>query len=102
MKSLCRPIRLSGRSTTLLITPHTAAVTERLWERHYRLIVDNMKRFLAGEPLAESKWIRSEDIEEAIGNWFSKVSSVARDPYSSDDFRAKKHLDGLGSRTMKS
>ena len=35
----------------LLITPHTAAVTDRLWERHYRLIVDNMKRFLAGEPL---------------------------------------------------
>jgi phosphoglycerate dehydrogenase-like enzyme len=35
----------------LLITPHTAAVTERLWERHYRLIVDNMKRFLAGQPL---------------------------------------------------
>jgi phosphoglycerate dehydrogenase-like enzyme len=35
----------------VLITPHTAAVTERLWERHYRLIVDNMKRFLAGEPL---------------------------------------------------
>ena len=35
----------------VLITPHTAAVTERLWERHYRLIVDNLKRFLAGEPL---------------------------------------------------
>ncbi|HKD82667.1 MAG TPA: D-2-hydroxyacid dehydrogenase [Candidatus Angelobacter sp.] len=35
----------------LLITPHTAAVTERLWERHYRLIDENMKRFLAGEPL---------------------------------------------------
>jgi phosphoglycerate dehydrogenase-like enzyme len=35
----------------LLITPHTAAVTERLWERHYRLIAENMKRFLAGEPL---------------------------------------------------
>lgn len=35
----------------LLITPHTAAVTERLWERHYRLIVENMKRFLSGEPL---------------------------------------------------
>jgi phosphoglycerate dehydrogenase-like enzyme len=35
----------------ILITPHTAAVTERLWERHYRLIADNMKRFLAGEPL---------------------------------------------------
>jgi phosphoglycerate dehydrogenase-like enzyme len=35
----------------LLITPHTAAVTERLWDRHYRLIVENLKRFLAGERL---------------------------------------------------
>jgi phosphoglycerate dehydrogenase-like enzyme len=35
----------------LLITPHTAAVTERLWERHYRLIAENLKRFLAGGPL---------------------------------------------------
>ena len=35
----------------ILITPHTAAVTDRLWERHYGLIVDNMKRFLAGQPL---------------------------------------------------
>jgi phosphoglycerate dehydrogenase-like enzyme len=35
----------------LLITPHTAAVTERLWERHYRLIVENLNRFLAGKPL---------------------------------------------------
>jgi phosphoglycerate dehydrogenase-like enzyme len=35
----------------LLITPHTAAVTERLWERHYDLIVENMQRFIAGKPL---------------------------------------------------
>jgi len=35
----------------VLITPHTAAVTERLWERHYRLIAENLRRFLAGEPL---------------------------------------------------
>jgi phosphoglycerate dehydrogenase-like enzyme len=35
----------------LLITPHTAAVTERLWDRHYRLIAENLKRFLSGEPL---------------------------------------------------
>lgn len=35
----------------LLITPHTAAVTERLWGRHYRLIVENLKRFIAGKPL---------------------------------------------------
>lgn len=35
----------------LLITPHTAAVTDRLWERHYRLIAENLKHFLAGERL---------------------------------------------------
>jgi phosphoglycerate dehydrogenase-like enzyme len=35
----------------VLITPHTAAVTDRLWERHYRLIVENLKRFMAGQPL---------------------------------------------------
>jgi phosphoglycerate dehydrogenase-like enzyme len=35
----------------VLITPHTAAVTEKLWERHYDLIVENMNRFLAGKPL---------------------------------------------------
>ena len=35
----------------LLITPHTAAVTEKLWERHYALIRENLRRYLAGEPL---------------------------------------------------
>ena len=35
----------------VLITPHTAAVTERLWERHYQLICENLKRFLQGGPL---------------------------------------------------
>jgi phosphoglycerate dehydrogenase-like enzyme len=35
----------------VLITPHTAAVTERLWERHFALIVENLNRFLAGKPL---------------------------------------------------
>jgi phosphoglycerate dehydrogenase-like enzyme len=35
----------------VLITPHTAAVTERLWERHFALIVENLKRFLAAQPL---------------------------------------------------
>lgn len=35
----------------LLITPHTAAVTERLWDRHYDLIVENLNRLLAGKPL---------------------------------------------------
>jgi phosphoglycerate dehydrogenase-like enzyme len=35
----------------LLITPHTAAVTARLWERHYELFADNLRRYLAGQPL---------------------------------------------------
>ncbi|HXE90628.1 MAG TPA: D-2-hydroxyacid dehydrogenase [Terriglobales bacterium] len=35
----------------LLITPHTAAVTEKLWERHYALMRENLRRYLAGEAL---------------------------------------------------
>ncbi len=35
----------------VLITPHSAAVTERLWTRHYELLSDNLRRYLAGEPL---------------------------------------------------
>jgi phosphoglycerate dehydrogenase-like enzyme len=35
----------------LLITPHTAALTDKLWERHYALFSDNLRRYLAGQPL---------------------------------------------------
>jgi phosphoglycerate dehydrogenase-like enzyme len=35
----------------LLITPHTAALTEKLWERHYDLLAENLRRHLAGQPL---------------------------------------------------
>lgn len=35
----------------LLITPHTAALTDRLWERHYALFSENLQRYLAGQPL---------------------------------------------------
>ena len=35
----------------VLITPHTAAVTDRLWERHNQLIGENLRRFLDGKPL---------------------------------------------------
>ena len=35
----------------VLITPHTAAVTTKLWDRHYAQISENLRRFLAGEPL---------------------------------------------------
>ncbi len=35
----------------LLITPHVAAVAERVWDHHYELIRENMARFLADRPL---------------------------------------------------
>ena len=35
----------------VLVTPHTAAITAKLWERHYALIAENLRRYLAHEPL---------------------------------------------------
>lgn len=35
----------------LLITPHTAGLTDKLWQRHYELFSENLKRYLAGKPL---------------------------------------------------
>src|SRR5216684_109970 len=35
----------------LLITPHTAALTDKLWERHYALFSENLRRYLVGQPL---------------------------------------------------
>src|SRR5208283_5387402 len=35
----------------LLITPHTAALTDKLWERHYSLFSENLRRYLNGEAL---------------------------------------------------
>jgi phosphoglycerate dehydrogenase-like enzyme len=35
----------------LLITPHTAALTDKLWERHYSLFSENLRRYLNGKPL---------------------------------------------------
>jgi phosphoglycerate dehydrogenase-like enzyme len=35
----------------VLITPHSAGLTERLWDRHYKLIRENFRRYLANEPL---------------------------------------------------
>jgi len=36
----------------VLVSPHTAAVTDRFWERETGLIVENIRRYLAGAPLA--------------------------------------------------
>jgi len=35
----------------LLITPHTAGLSEKLWNRHYELFSDNLRRYLTGQPL---------------------------------------------------
>jgi len=35
----------------LLITPHTAATSDKMWERHYALIQENLRRYLDGQPL---------------------------------------------------
>jgi phosphoglycerate dehydrogenase-like enzyme len=35
----------------LIITPHTAALAKNLWDRHYELIAENLRHFVAGEPL---------------------------------------------------
>lgn len=35
----------------LFITPHTAGLTDKVWERHYVLLSENLRRYLAGEPL---------------------------------------------------
>jgi D-2-hydroxyacid dehydrogenase (NADP+) len=35
----------------VLMTPHTAATSDKMWERHYALIQENLRRYLAGEPL---------------------------------------------------
>jgi phosphoglycerate dehydrogenase-like enzyme len=35
----------------LLITPHTAGLTDKLWHRHYELFSDNLRRYVARQPL---------------------------------------------------
>lgn len=35
----------------VLITPHSAAMTEKLWDRHFELLCRNLRAFLAGQPL---------------------------------------------------
>ncbi len=35
----------------LLITPHTAALTDKLWERHYAIFSENLRRYLEDKSL---------------------------------------------------
>jgi len=39
------------KAENLLITPHTAGLTEKLWHRHYELFSGNLRRYLAGQSL---------------------------------------------------
>ena len=50
-RNRCRQIHRSGALENLLITPHTAGLTEKLWHRHYELFSDNLRRYLARQPL---------------------------------------------------
>ncbi|MCU1271199.1 MAG: D-isomer specific 2-hydroxyacid dehydrogenase, NAD-binding protein [Acidobacteriaceae bacterium] len=36
----------------LLITPHTAGMSDKMWERHYALFSENLRRYFSGQPLA--------------------------------------------------
>jgi phosphoglycerate dehydrogenase-like enzyme len=35
----------------LLITPHTAGMTAKMWDRHYAYFSENLRRYLSGQPL---------------------------------------------------
>jgi D-2-hydroxyacid dehydrogenase (NADP+) len=35
----------------LLITPHTAGFTEKLWDTHYAFFTENLRRYLSHQPL---------------------------------------------------
>jgi phosphoglycerate dehydrogenase-like enzyme len=37
----------------VLITPHTAFLSPRIWERHYEIFTANLRRYLAGGPLED-------------------------------------------------
>ena len=39
------------RHPRVLVSPHAAGVTDRFWERETGLIVENIRRYLAGAPL---------------------------------------------------
>jgi len=35
----------------VLVSPHVSPVTDHFWEREATLILDNLRRYLAGSPL---------------------------------------------------
>jgi phosphoglycerate dehydrogenase-like enzyme len=50
----CEPLPADSplwSADNLLITPHTAGLTEKLWQRHYDLFSENLRRYFAHQPL---------------------------------------------------
>ena len=45
----------------VLITPHIAGLTEKMWERHYEHYTKNLRRFLTGAAAACGWWTRRRD-----------------------------------------
>lgn len=39
------------RLPNVLITPHTAGLTDKMWQRQYELLSENMRRYFVGKPL---------------------------------------------------
>jgi phosphoglycerate dehydrogenase-like enzyme len=35
----------------LLVTAHTAGISEKMWERHYEIFSENVRRYFVGQPL---------------------------------------------------
>jgi phosphoglycerate dehydrogenase-like enzyme len=48
------------KMTNVIITPHTAAASPRIAQRHLQVLLDNLRRFVAGQPLLnvvdKAKW----------------------------------------------
>jgi D-2-hydroxyacid dehydrogenase (NADP+) len=50
----CEPLPSTSplwKMQQVLITPHTAFLSDKAWERHYILFSDNLRRYLAGQPV---------------------------------------------------
>ncbi len=54
------PIHTLWKRNNVIITPHVAAMSPRIAERHLALLVDNVERFISGRPLRnvvdKSRW----------------------------------------------
>ncbi len=50
-RSRCHPTSPYWDLENVLITPHTAGLADKLWEREYTLFSENLRRYLDHQPL---------------------------------------------------